>query len=360
MSSLKSVICGLVAIVASSTGFAAADPSVNTVVNPVLGNEQVTLSRTGTSKQNLPLDTFAAYQATITNGATNTLNRVFLTGTATNVGGTDTVTFDSSIPAGICSGVGNKVTCSLPSLSPGTASQPLIMVFKAPTNGSQIRFDWRAGGSEGNGGGNGCCSQTGSVTTSLIDPTSDPEFKTTAKTFVKNAGNKVVFTGNEAITTSTDGWSTIVEIPPFTSTPLGAYTLATITEKLQGAPYAGGSCQPYSVGLGCFQSELTIPGSFASLKITIRWDKSFFNLGSTRPQDVKLYYQHDLTAPLNPVQVNLCSVDLANGAATAPSSTKPCMTQPPRVLKNQDTPIKDLVGDLEFKVEALDNGRFSN
>jgi hypothetical protein len=36
------------------------------------------------------------------------------------------------------------------------------------------------------------------------------------------------------------------------------------------------------------------------------------------------------------------------------------MPVPPRVLKNQDTAVKDLVGDLEFKVNALDNGKYSN
>lgn len=358
MRSLNSVLCGLfAAVISSSAAVAASDPSVNTVVTPVPGNEQVTLSRAGTSKQNLPLVTYAGYLATMTNGATNTLNRVFLTGTASS-DGTDTVAFDSSIPAGLCSAgtAPNMVTCSLASLPPGTVSPPLIVVFKAPTTGSQIRFDWTAGGFEGNGVGTGCCSQTGFATTSLVDPTSDPLFKTTAKTFVKTTGGKV-FTGDEAITTSGDGWSTIVDIPGFASSPLGAYTLATIAENQLSQ-----SCAPYALANGCFTSELTIPGSFvAGLAITIRWDKSFFNLAGTHPADVKLFYQHLPTDTA--VQVNLCSFDLANlpaGVTTAPSSGKPCMPVAPRILKSQDTSVKDLVGDLEFKVNALDNGKYAN
>ena len=78
MPSLKSAIFGFVAVIVSGSAIAASDPSVNTVVTPVPGNEVVTLSRAGTSKQNLPLVTYAAYQSVTTNGATNTLNRVFL------------------------------------------------------------------------------------------------------------------------------------------------------------------------------------------------------------------------------------------------------------------------------------------
>jgi hypothetical protein len=237
-------------------------------------------------------------------------------------------------------------------LAPGATSAPLILVFRAPTNGQQIRFDWTAGGDEGNGGGNGCCNQIGNATTSLIDPTTDVTYKYSAKTFVKPGGG-VVFTGNEAITTSDDGWSTTVAVPAFTSSP---YTLASILEE-----QFADSCQPYATANGCFASELKIPGSFAMLMISFQWDKSFFNLGNNKPEDVRLYYQKDDYSPK--IQVNLCSSDLANlptGVTTAPSAGKPCMPVPPKVLKSQDTAVKDSWGDLLIRVDALDNGKYYN
>ena len=360
MHSLKSVFLCVAAIVISGVALAApGDPQVSIVVNPVSGNEQVTLSRLA-GKAGVPLVTYAAYRATITNNAASALNGVYLTGEAVNVGGSDAVIYDSAIvPSGSCGGVvdaSNKVDCAFGSLAPRGGSADFIVVFRAPINGTRIDFNWSAGGFEGGSGGNSCCVVTNTASTTLIDPATSDIFKVNATTFVKTSGGKL-FTGGEAITTSGDGWSTTVEVPPFTSTPLGSYTLATIKEVSSAdvpTPFPQLACPAYALSSTCFASELTIPGEFAGLlKITIRWDKAFFNLGSTKPADVPLYYTGSLLPPpvSYPWKLLLCGT-------TGPSPGIPCLDGPPKILKSADTPVKDLWGDLQFNVRALDNGRY--
>ena len=89
------------------------------------------------------------------------------------------------------------------------------------------------------------------------------------------------------------------------------------------------------------------------LKITIRWDKAFFNLGSTKPADVPLYYNKALSS--SRAKLLLCTATTPIG----PSQDTPCLDGPPKILKSADTPVKDLWGDLQFNVKALDNGRYT-
>ncbi len=311
------------------------------------------------------MDTFAAFKVTFTNGAASALRRVFLNGTATNFGGTDpVVVYDSFIalttPADTCK-VGspsalNTVSCILTDLAPGAKTE-FIVVFKAPTSGARIDFNWTAGGSEGRGDGKGCCSQSSPtpVQTTLVDPITNPSFKAEAKTFVKPTGG-TVFTGNEAITTESDGWSTTVVIPGFTSR---AFTEATIKEVSSADPTPPSpqlACPPWSTSSTCFATTLTIAGTFDALDIRIRLDKSFFNLGRMDPAEVPLYYRAD---PLNPVshRLLLCSVDEKNlgHLGPIPLPGRPCLSKPPTVYPN-GYKIKELRGDLEFNVRARDNG----
>ena len=355
MRSLKSVFLCVAAVVISGVAFAAVDPQVPIDVKAVAGNEQVTLSRLA-GKLGVPLVTYAAYRATITNNAASALNGVYLTGEAVNVGGSDAVIYDSAIvPSGSCvvGNTSNKVVCALGSLAPRGGSVDFIVVFRAPINGTRIDFNWRAGGFEGGSGGTSCCVVTSTASTTLIDPATSDIFKVNTTTFVKTSGG-TLFTGSEAITTSGDGWSTTVEVPQFTSTPLGFYTLATIKE-VSSVDDNTLACPAYALSSTCFASELTIPGEFTGLlKITIRWDKAFFNLGSTKPADVPLYYTGSLLPPpvSYPWKLLLCGT-------TGPSPGIPCLDGPPKILKSADTSLKDLWGDLQFKVNARDNGKYT-
>jgi hypothetical protein len=360
MNYVKSTFVAVIVALTSSAAWSQADPRISIVVEPT--PDKVTLSRGS-------LDTFAAFRVTIGNGARSALNRVFLNGTATNFGGTDAVVYDSFVaittPTDTCA-VGsapNTVSCSLTSLAPG-ASTDFIVVFKAPMNGTRIDFNWTAGGSEGQGGGQGCCSEPGLAQTTLVDPSTDPSFKTEAKTFVRPTGG-TLFTGSEAITTPSDGWSTTVVVPNFTSQ---AFTVASIKEESSAdttPPSPPLACPSYATSSTCFASTLLIPGTFTSLQIKIRLDKTFHSLGRTKPETLSLQYTGDGPAPPHtpyPHTLQLCSQDAATFGlpiSAMPLAGRPCMSEPPKVLPNGYA-IKELRGDLEFNVRARDNGRYAN
>ena len=365
-SPLVSIVAPLLAVacqaIAPSTALAQQDPRISVTVTPI--PEAITLSRDGTSKVKLALTTFAAYEVKITNGATNTLNRVFFTGTATNVGGTDVVAYDDFIATGGTCQAGSAVnvaSCDLGSLAAYGGSKTFYVVFKAPKTGTRIDLAWTAGGFEGSGVGNGCCSQSSTASTRLVDPTSEPSFKTEAKSFVKPSGG-TLFTGAEAIATSGDGWTTSVIVPGYVApTP----TTATIKEFSNSELTL--ACPSYSTSSTCFTSQLAIPGTFESLEITLRLDKSYFNLGRLDPASVPLYYVGDIDKPkptyvtVYPHKLELCSAEKLDPYLTSfgsiPLSGRPCLLEPPKVIPNSD-PIKDNRGDLEFRVSARDNGRY--
>jgi hypothetical protein len=362
MNYVKSTFIAVIFALTSSAAWGQADPQISIVVEAT--PEQVTLSR-------LSLDTFAAFKVTFKNGASSALRRVFLNGTATNFGATDpVVVYDSFIaittPTDTCEGGSapntNTVSCILTDLGPG-ASTAFIVVFKAPTNGARIDFNWTAGGSEGRGGGKGCCSQSSlaPVQTTLVDPSTNPSFNAEAKTFVKPTGG-TVFTGSEGITTEGDGWSTTVVIPSFTSQAFAVALIKEVSSADPTPPSPQLACPPWSTFSTCFATTLLIPGTFDDpLDVKIRLDKSFFNLGRMDPATVPLHYKGD---PLNvpdyvtyPHRLLLCSVDEKNLGHRGPIPLKgrPCLSKPPMVYPN-GYKIKELRGDLEFNVRARDNG----
>jgi hypothetical protein len=367
---LASLLAVSIEALAPSAALAQQDPRISVAVEAIPAN--ITLARDGSNKVNQPLVTYAAYRVTLTNGATNTLNRVFLSGTATNVGGTDAVLYDDfvantgdSCQAGATP---NSVSCSLASLAPYGGTSTFYVVFKGPKTGTRIDFNWTAGGFEGGGVGNGCCSQSGKQSTGLVDPSTDPSFRTQAKTFVKPSTGGTLFTGAEAIATSNDGWTTTVDVPAYVAT---TPTTATINE-FTNAELTELACPSYSTYSTCFASRLSIPGTFASLEITIRLDKAFFNLGRTDPATVPLYYTGDAEkpkpdyVPFYPHSIRLCAADAADPSlapyiatlGSVPLPGRPCFSDPPRIIPNSD-PVKDSRGDLEYRVSARDNGRYS-
>lgn len=95
------------------------------------------------------------------------------------------------------------------------------------------------------------------------------------------------------------------------------------------------------------------------LAISFQWDKSFFNLGNTKPESVKLYYEGSNPLIEYPIEVRSCSEDAVTYGA-APTLGRPCMPVPPKLLRSQDTPVKDSWGDLLIRANALDNGKYYN
>lgn len=314
---------------------AASDPGVSVTVQPV--PSAVTLSRAPQDGESL--STFAAYRIHLYNGGGSEL-RAFFKATASNVGGSEALAFTAALPASAgCTGLGTaSVDCQFGSLAPG-ASQQLVLVVRAPRDGSRIDIRYEGGGDEGKGGSNGCCSVLGTVSTGLVDPTTNTDYRRQLSSFVTPDGG-VFFTGDAAVSNAADGWTTRLVVPGF-----DGQSVASIQEQQLAS-----SCSPYAVANGCFRTELSLPGSFPGLlKIFFRWDKSLFNLG--KPELAKLYYRKLATD--TPFALQLCGL-------AGPSAGVPCLARAPRKLSNQDTANKELWGDLLFEVLALDNGVYEN
>jgi hypothetical protein len=152
---------------------------------------------------------------------------------------------------------------------------------------------------------------------------------------------------------------------PFTTTvivpPNSAATTANVVES-----EAAGSC---GTNPRCFQSQLTVPGSFAFLTIILRRDVTTLLSSSRRDHDDDdrhsgqsaidssiVYYTPDGSTALNPVPN--CSTD-----ATLPRSHEPCVfsrkAYPKRSTARNPVPA-GLEGDWEYVIHALDNGRYTN
>jgi hypothetical protein len=336
-----------------------ADPKTEVSVVPLPlkpGSSSVgeaTLERTlsGTT-----LKTQAAFRVTFTNKTTNSLNRVFFQGDL-NTDSTTGLTFSEVIPDPTTSCVitgANDVNCVpnnlTKTLAPGK-SLSFIGVVDVPGNGSYIDLAWLVGGDEGQGGGNGCCNKSGTTRIELVDSTLSATYKSQLSSFLKvapTAGNsKTFFTGDLAVSTDNDGWTTTVKVPGF----VGLSTIE-IDEGFSD------SCSPIAVSGGCFRTDLKIPDFLLSgsdvLEITIRWDRKYFNLGGYKAENLRLRY-----SPTNEdgslgteIEVGLCGTG-------GPTKDIPCMPVPPKKLSGSDTSIKELIGDLEFKVWAKNNGRYA-
>jgi hypothetical protein len=314
-------------------------------------------------------DTRVSYRVVIKNNTTNALNRSFYSGSVT-VDGSATTNAIIELPVflepqGVLSctqSAPTNINCVLGnngSLTPGSGAAFWITV-KAPTAGAKLTLNSTFGGDEGKGSGNGCCDSVASTDTILVDPViGGTTVKTNARSFILGSGQKI-FTGltldpNQGpAATADDPWVTIVEVPPFTSGLLVPgvvsalpFTTATLTETMILV-----SCAPYALAQGCFSSDLAIPGTFNSLRVVIRWDESKIKPG-TKPENVKLYYTHDTN--LAPVQVQLCG-------SGQPTPGQPCLESIPIKYSKQSVPAvpANFWGDIEFRVKALDNGRYTN
>jgi hypothetical protein len=338
----------------SATAFAQADPKIavtfdNTTVQKLQSDasyasvklDQVTLSRTD-------LDTFAAYDLTITNNTTNALNRLYFTATVTNTGGTDNGTFETyyyTAPSAFsCSGfpvtdtAGNTtrystLSCtSNISLNPDGSyiSQKVTIVVKAPTTGTKLTVNIAAGGYEGSSQtGQGCCATEKVAFTSLVDATTDATMSYTlqAITFVKSETGGRIFTGKKAVTVAADPFATDVNAAPFTS---AKYDIGSIQEVAIPAT-SGSNCKAGNRFKICYLTAVSLPNVVYSdtttpitpanvcarndvLKVVMRIDSSLIK-GNPTPDltQIRVWYKADpTTTEPNPVKDQIYDCGVSN------------------------------------------------
>jgi hypothetical protein len=275
MSVLKSILLAAAAAWFAAGAFAQSDPKLTSTV--LADPTEVSLSRNaGSADPSAPeFIGRASYRVTLKNGAATDLNRASFTANTSVVSAlTDepagvTAPFDAAVqyisvsgenPNCVIGGVDStSIRCDFgdSQLAPGDTSE-FIVVVKAPSAGGRIRLHWTFGGDEGKGGGNGCCTKTDSVYTTLIDPLADDStVKTHVQSFmVKNVLDQA-FTGTAGgAATVSDPWATFVD--------LGAaylerrYTKVTVDERETSATF--GSCSAANKNQ-CWLTEVTIPDS---------------------------------------------------------------------------------------------------
>jgi hypothetical protein len=319
---------------ASTAAFAQADPGITAAVTAV--PTEVTLNRPAVADTALALDSYASFAVPLRNNGGSTLNRVFFNATVSS--DQQAVVVDSvfGLPATACTGVGTAtIRCALGSLATG-AGLDFFIVVKAPAVGTKIDLNYVTGGDEGNGGGNGCCNLTGLASTTLRDPATDTQFLVRTTSFVKNNGGKF-FTGGGVAVTPADPWLTLVQVPV-----TGFVTTLEITEVSSNVPLASNLRTTET-------SNLTIPGSFASLVITLRRDASTIAPGA-KVSNARLYYAQTAAQGLG--------TELFACTPAGPSPGVPCISRRVEYTK-KTAPTPAWEGDWEFEILALDNGRYS-
>lgn len=315
----------------------AADPNVVVTVTAV--PTIVSLSRPTATP---PLNTFAAYEVSITNNSTNTKNRVRFTGATNVVGANQTAPFFPPSIGLACVTTNTAQTaieCTVGQLRGGGDSIAFVVIFKTPTAGTQINFPWTAFYGEGSGDSQGASHldfTSGAAQTALGTPTA-----TEVRTYVPPAGG-TFFTGNSGVAgPAGDPFTVTVTVPTFAK--------AEVVESTDTSP-----C-PFAYTCFGRNTQFTIPGQFDHLTYILRLDaleikrlKPGTQIGSTR-----LFYRADATAA-NPfpqdVEIYLCSI------TGGPTHGNPCIESRVEYTK-KTAPTPDYIGDFQWVIQAVDNGR---
>jgi hypothetical protein len=325
---------------------AAVDPNVIATVTPL--PTEVTLSRAASATQD-ELNVYAAYEVRINNSTTNDLNRVVFAGDATVNIDSIVVTSPSFDPH--CTFTAAHVNCDIVQLKPGDVTT-FAVVVKAPIAGTSIDFAWTFAGSEGKGGGNGCCTATGTASTTLIDSLS-ASGATHVQSFLKANDSKTFFTGANGVANSNDPWRTNVVVPGFTSL---SYTTGSIDELTLAE-----SCSPDL--LACFSSTLSIPGlslpsSDGVIAITLNRDVSTIKPGA-KIANAHIFYSNPTHPDPNvsyPLDVPSCSLNSAGNVLPRPGV--PCIDSRNEFSKKNNLSFPDSWGDWQFIIKAKDNGSY--
>ncbi len=281
--------------------------------------------------------TFAAYEITITNNKPNPISGVRLIGTANVVGGVEKATFKSS--TGIACQTAttdlNSVSCPLGQVAGGGTSVTFSVTFNAPGDGTQINFVWSSVFDESGGGASDGAAGTTMTVLSPPDPS-----KVTSR--VPQGGTSFTFfTGTTGVATVADPWTTTVVVPPVTN--------ATTAEVVESAPQSACSSDLRD----CRVSTLNIPGTFASLEITLRRDVSTIRKGAKIVNSL-LYYAAD-GVNFDPNPLPLCA-DVGGG----PSLLNPRCISSRTAYTKRTAPTPAFEGDWEWVILAITNGGYRN
>lgn len=354
-------------LLAAALGFSTASHAgvagvIQTQAGPL--TPQVTYTKAGS-----PNPFYVGYQVTVSNVGGNTVNNVRFFGWTTVTDPDESAPF-SQPPANdaTCSAIANPPSLNLPANARtiscdfgqmrAGSSVSFTVFFDAPVKDTNSPtpngvagqcaatdcvhfrgFTAYSEGSNDSGGSNPNDSNSwlaGEVLLGTPDPTQ-------VKTAVSKAGG-VFFTGGQ-IATSSDTWTTTVSVPATT-----AVTTAEILEEVT----LGGCAADLTT---CAATTLAIPGTFAKLIITLRRDASTIANGA-KISSARIYYSSPTTPDPRityPYEVLPCT-DTTYGPL--PQVAIPCLNKRTDFTK-KTAPTAEWIGDWQFEIFALDNGRYS-
>lgn len=335
------VFCGVVLALGAQSSALAGAGTLTTVVTPL--TDVVTYSDGGSG-----LVAYVGYKVAIANAGGNTINNIVFTGATTVTDGDEKAVFVSAQGANctVTNAAQTAIQCTIGQLTAGQGYPAFAVFFKAPEkdavtplpSGDSVGFAGVTLYAEGTGGvlnskpqnSTGNWSATG-VPLGTFNPT-------LIKSAVPNGGGKF-FTGNGVASTAQDPFTTSVVVPAGPT-----FTIVTISES----PAGGVNCSNF---LTCYQSQITIPGSFTPyLTIVLREDAANIKPG-TKIESVLISY---VDAGNVAHDVGLCAsptTPLTNGL--------PCIAS--RVYyKSKTVPgwTPELDGDFEWTLINLVNGGY--
>ena len=333
-------------LVTASSAFAGAG-TFTTTVTPLTAN--VTYSSAAAGKAP-PLNTVVGYTVSVSSDPTNTnnTNHIAFIGTTTVTDATEAAEF-SSADGATCSTIANPagspvnartISCDIGTLRAGQAYPTFAVFSKAPiadpagpptpdnvhfsgvTNiaeGSPTPFNstfpWTAG--------------------DVLLGTANPVL---VKSAVPKAGGSL-FTGVGGVPTGANQFATTVGIPAAST-----YTTATIAISPSGDP----NCSNF---VTCYQSDLTIPGTFSPyLSIVLRQDASSIKSGTKITSVVLVYIAADSTQTI----IGQCA-----SPTTPRTDGIPCIAKQ-TYYKNKTVPgwTVDLDGDFDWILLNIRNGAY--
>jgi uncharacterized repeat protein (TIGR01451 family) len=336
--------------------------------------DTVTYSKPASSKSPA-LTTYIGYTVSVKNEGGNTINNIRFTGTTSVTDGAEKALFGSAEGAYCVTPIADDKTAIECSIGQLTAGQVInfAVFFLAPENKAPldvqniVTFAGATLYAEGTGGINSVpdnsikewiCAPSPTQVTPTQGPTvcqvalGTPDPVRIRSSVTKNGGD--LFTGDGAVTTAADRFSTRVNIPAG-----AAYTTAEIVESA-----LIGDCTFLIV---CDQVRLTIPPPAGAtvftpyLTIVLREDATNIKKG-TKIASVLLEYLPDEYADGTPYAGGPVLIDECASGPVPPSPTaqepfyKPCIAKRTVYKRNTSGWTPDLDGDFEWTLVSYRNG----
>jgi hypothetical protein len=284
-----------------------------------------------------PRLSYAQYTVTITNNTNSNISGLSFFGLATGVPSNAIATFKEASITCVSAPAQWDIRCDFGPVAKHTAVH-FTVTYIAPTSGDQLRLAWALYDSTGFP-----ASETAASYVNLVDQTA-ADIATRFETIVPSTGG-TFYTGTAGGSSTIPG-SAPTKLDPFTTTVIIPSSSSSTTASVAEAVLASSCSANYSQ---CYESNVTIPGTFAHLTIYLRIDSTRLTPFSNLANAV-IYYQHSTST---------AQIGLQNCGPSGPSSGVPCIESRQKYTA-ANAPTPEWKGDWEFKIQALDNGRYIN